>query len=45
MADVAIRVNVGDIGLRDMHKHKELIERGRQAATESLPDIIRSLQG
>ena len=45
MADVAIRVNVGDIGLRDMHKHKELIERGRQAATKSLPDIIRSLQG
>ncbi len=33
VADVAIRVNVGGIGLTDMHKHKELIERGRQAAS------------
>jgi NTE family protein len=45
MADAAIRVNVEGIGLTDMHKHKELIKRGRQAAAGRMPDIIRSLQG
>ncbi|MGC2425280.1 MAG: patatin-like phospholipase family protein, partial [Nitrospirota bacterium] len=45
MADVAIRVNVGGIGLTDIHRHKELIERGRKAAYERLPDIIKYLQG
>jgi NTE family protein len=44
MADVALRVNVGGIGLRDIHKHKELLERGRQAAAASLPAIIKKLQ-
>jgi NTE family protein len=45
MADAAIRVNVGGIGLTDIHKHGELMERGRQAADESMPDIIRKLRG
>lgn len=45
MADAAIRVNVGGIGLTDLRKHKELIERGHKAACERLPDIIKKLQG
>jgi NTE family protein len=44
LADAAIRVSNCGIGLRDINRHKELLERGRQAAAASLPAIIKKLQ-
>jgi NTE family protein len=42
-ADIMIRVDARGIGLTDFRKTRELIERGRRAAQESLPAISQWL--
>lgn len=40
-ADLAINVDARGIGLTDLHKSRELIQRGRQAADAALPALQR----
>ena len=44
-ADYLLRVNVSGISLTDLRRGRELLQRGRQAAESSLPEIQRRLEG
>lgn len=42
--DVHIKPRIGHIGLLEFERGKELIERGREAAEEALPDIMTAIR-
>ncbi|MEW6524571.1 MAG: patatin-like phospholipase family protein [Bacillota bacterium] len=42
-ADIVVDPEIYDVGLREVHRIEEIIERGRQAARRALPSIRRAL--
>ena len=45
LADVVIQVNAQGISLYDLSKAEELMQRGRKAAEEKLPEIRKLIKG
>ncbi len=43
-AQIIIEPKIGDFGFFDFSKGKEIIERGRKAAIEKIPEIKRKLR-